>query len=286
MNNSVEEVVQEQVAPEVQAEQAKPQEIESLAKHELSVEEQARLQGWRPKEEFEGDPNQWKDAKHFLEVGESWKKQAALARELKELREQYKSLVEGQTQLQKMEYERAYHDIIAAKTRVASNPNPNLQEYERIIQRENELKQQMAQTQHQIEDPRVAVIKNSAAWAKFSLLNPWIDKTDPDSMYLRTKAQEYSAQMPLPQNEAEIDKNLTLLHNKMKADYGHLINRTLPQRPKTMPVTYSSGNGSSGDKYDDLSIGHKKAIEYLQSRPGDPAAIKKSVEAYLKSIKK
>lgn len=278
--------VEQEVAPEVKTEEVKPQEIESLAKHELSVEDQARLQGWRPKEEFEGDPNQWKDAKHFLEVGESWKKQANLARELKELREQYKSLVEGQATLQKMEYERAYNDIIAAKTRIASNPNPNLNEYERILERETALKQQMAQTQHQIEDPRVATIKSSSAWAKFTLLNPWVDKTDPDSMYLRTKAQEYSAQMPLPQNEAEIDKNLTLLHNRMKAEYGHIINKTLPVRPKTMPVTYSTGNSSSSSSYDNLSVGHREAIKYLESKPGDPAAIKKSVEAYLKSIKK
>lgn len=281
-NKEVSAVEQQETSKEA----PKEHEIQSLAKTELSIEDQARLQGWRPKEDFGGDPAEWKDAKHFLEIGESWRKQAALSKELKELREQFKHLVEGQAQLQKMEYERAYNDILAAKARLAASPNPNLAEYDQLKEKEFELKQSANKHSVPVVDPGVEAIKNTGAWAKFNMLNPWFNKNDADSQYLRAKAVEFAADFPLPKNEEDVDKQLTALHNKMRQEYGYLINKTSPQvRPRVMPVTDSGTKAGEESNYDYLHVGHQEAIKYLKSKNDTPENIQKSVEAYLKSIK-
>ena len=35
-----------------------------------SYEDEARNQGWKPKDEYEGDPTKWRPAKDFVERGE------------------------------------------------------------------------------------------------------------------------------------------------------------------------------------------------------------------------
>jgi len=44
----------------------------------------AREQGWKPKEEFEGDEGKWRPAKEFVERGELFGKIDTLGKELKE----------------------------------------------------------------------------------------------------------------------------------------------------------------------------------------------------------
>ena len=48
------------------------------------VDELARTMGWRPKEQFKGDPNLWKPAKDYIKAGAEI--QRGLSRDLKELR--------------------------------------------------------------------------------------------------------------------------------------------------------------------------------------------------------
>ena len=55
-------------------------------------ESQAREQGWKPKEEYEGDPNKWRPAKEFVERGELFTKIDSMGKELKETRKALKML--------------------------------------------------------------------------------------------------------------------------------------------------------------------------------------------------
>lgn len=291
MNNEVENVVEApqveaQVSPEVEVKPEQPKGLESLAKHEPSVEEQARAQGWRPKDEFQGNPADWKDAKHFLEIGESWKKQAALARELKELRSQFVNLAEDQAKIQKMEYERAYNDILATKAKMQADPHMNHQDYEKIIQKEMEVKAALAAQAKNPETEITQKIKSSGAWAKFTMLNPWYGKTDPTSQFLQSMAIQYSSQLPIPETEADIDRDLTKVHNYMQQEYGHIIASTKPKPvAKTMPVTYSPSSASDFD-YSNFKPAEQATIAYLESRAGTPEQIKESVAAYIKSLPK
>jgi len=82
-----------------------------------TYEDEARAQGWRPKEEYEGDPAKWRDAKSFVERGELFGKIDSMGKELKETRKALKLLQEHHTKVKETEYKRAVDELKALQKR-------------------------------------------------------------------------------------------------------------------------------------------------------------------------
>ena len=78
-----------------------------------SYETDAREQGWRPKEEWDGDPEKWRPAKEFVERGELFGKIDSMGKELKETRKALKMLQEHHTKVKETEYNRAIGELKA-----------------------------------------------------------------------------------------------------------------------------------------------------------------------------
>ena len=76
-------------------------------------EEQAKEQGWRPKDEYEGDPDKWRPAKEFVERGELFGKIDSVSKELKETRKAMKMLQEHHAKLKETEYKNALNELKA-----------------------------------------------------------------------------------------------------------------------------------------------------------------------------
>jgi len=74
-------------------------------------ESEAREQGWRPKDEWEGDPDKWRTAKEFTERGELFGKIDHMGKELKETRKALKMLQEHHTKVKETEYNRAIEEL-------------------------------------------------------------------------------------------------------------------------------------------------------------------------------
>jgi hypothetical protein len=76
-----------------------------------AYEAEAREQGWRPKDEWEGDPEKWRPAKEFAERGELFGKIDHMGKELKETRKALKMLQEHHTKVKETEYNRAIEEL-------------------------------------------------------------------------------------------------------------------------------------------------------------------------------
>lgn len=77
------------------------------------IEVEAREQGWKPKEEYEGDPAKWRPAKEFVERGELFGKIDHMGKELKETRKALKMLQDHHTKVRETEYNRALTELKA-----------------------------------------------------------------------------------------------------------------------------------------------------------------------------
>lgn len=77
------------------------------------IETEAREQGWKPKEEYEGDPAKWRPAKEFVERGELFGKIDHMGKELKETRKALKMLQDHHTKVRETEYNRALTELKA-----------------------------------------------------------------------------------------------------------------------------------------------------------------------------
>ena len=78
-----------------------------------AYETEALEQGWRPKDEWQGDPAKWRPAKEFVERGELFGKIDHMGKELKETRKALKMLQEHHTKVKEVEYQRAVEELKA-----------------------------------------------------------------------------------------------------------------------------------------------------------------------------
>jgi hypothetical protein len=105
----VEETKQVEVEKEVETTQTPEQ------KEYTQAEERAINEGWRPKEEWKGDEDDWKDAKTFLRDGELFRKIEEVKRENKNLRAAQLALKGHYEKVKETEYNRAIENLKAQK---------------------------------------------------------------------------------------------------------------------------------------------------------------------------
>ena len=74
---------------------------------EVSIEDRAREQGWRPVEEFEGDKSKWVSAETFVAKGELINKIESLGKELKNTKKAMAMLQDHHKQVKEAEFTRA-----------------------------------------------------------------------------------------------------------------------------------------------------------------------------------
>lgn len=79
------------------------------------IEQRANQQGWVPQDEWEGDPDQWRPAKEFLDRGELFKKIDEQNRTIKEFKKALEEFGKHHSKVQKVEYERAKADLLKSK---------------------------------------------------------------------------------------------------------------------------------------------------------------------------
>jgi len=72
-----------------------------------AAEEKAMEQGWVPQDQWEGDPEQWRPAKEFLDRGELFKKIEDQNRTIKEFKRALDDLKGHHSKTREVEYARA-----------------------------------------------------------------------------------------------------------------------------------------------------------------------------------
>lgn len=70
-----------------------------------AVEQKASTMGWKPKEEWEGDPNEWRSAKEFVDRQSLFDKIDSLKSTIWELKKDYKNVFDKVSQSERARYE-------------------------------------------------------------------------------------------------------------------------------------------------------------------------------------
>jgi hypothetical protein len=79
------------------------------------IEQRAADQGWRPKDEWDGEPDDWRTAREFLDRGEFFKKIDDQNRTIKELRKTQADFARHYERMKKTEFERAIETLKSQK---------------------------------------------------------------------------------------------------------------------------------------------------------------------------
>lgn len=86
-----------------------------------SVEDRAREQGWRPKEEYEGDPSKWVSAETFVAKGELIERIESMGKKLKESEKAVKMLADHHAKVKEVEFKRAVEFLKSQKKAAYEN---------------------------------------------------------------------------------------------------------------------------------------------------------------------
>jgi hypothetical protein len=130
--------------PEVQQKDEKKDEPNQSADHidnkiaegGNEVEEQARRSGWTPKDEFQGDPDKWVDAKEWIGRAPLYDDMRRLRRKARVLESTVNDLKKHYERVEQTAYQRAVEELKAEKLKALEEGN-----HRRVVEVDDELDQ-------------------------------------------------------------------------------------------------------------------------------------------------
>ena len=200
-------------------------------------EEKAREEGWKPKEEYEGDPTKWRPAKEFVERGELFGKIDTLGKELKDTKKALRMLQDHHSKVKETEYKRAVDELKALQKKHLEEGNSDgyLEATDLLtdIKAEQKAREQFEKSIPAQPDPRFVDWVNS---------NPWYAQDPKMREYADNVGAGYAARNP---NADPMDV-LAYVKGEVKERFANRFQN--PNRTKPTPV---EGSGNSAPKKED-----------------------------------
>lgn len=206
-----------------------------------SIEDRAREQGWKPKEEFEGDASKWVSAETFVAKGELIDRIEQLGKKLKDSEKTIKMLTEHHTRVKESEFKKAVEYLKSQKKQAYENGD-----VDKIIEIDEKLasvkETQKAQAvQDKINDEPEA----HPAFQSWVSENKWYES----DREMRADADAFGAAYASNNQDKTPQEVLEYVSKKIKKTYPEKF--TNPNRNKPTGVESGSGNrqGSSRDSF-------------------------------------
>ena len=212
------------------------------------VEEKASEQGWVPQDQWEGDPEQWRPAKEFLDRGELFKKIEDQNRTIKEFKRALDDLKGHHAKTQETEYARALATLKAQKRAALEEGDAAA-----VIQLDDEIdlvkdeQQRLKQTNVK---PTESVNPEFASWVD---KNKWYETNEPMKAYADALGRSLASKGMSPSAVLqEVEKQVKLeFPNKF----------TNPNRNKPGAVEGSSSKGGKGSDSFQLSDEERRVMQ-------------------------
>jgi len=194
----------EEISQEVIIESGEPS-----APQYSEVEQAAIDKGWRPKEEYNGDPAKWRSAETFLALDEPLKRIESQSKELKRVREALDALSTHHKKVKEVEYNRALKQLQEARKEAfrSGETDQAFQIEERIDELKAE-KENIVVPELAPETQEASVAPEFQAWVD---TNPWyqsnkIMRKVADEIGIELHAQGLTPKQVLKRVEEEIKK--------------------------------------------------------------------------------
>lgn len=264
----VEKEVVEAVEP---TEEVENEESKDSKPVKIDYEADARAKGWKPKAEFEGDPEDWSPAKAWLKTGEILDSLHSIKRESKETKETIAKLAKHNEEIERKAYEKAYHDLEAKQLRAAEVGN---------------LKEVKATTDQLIEmSSHIKAhkpYKNEVAEAgeKFISENgDWFNETTPENSAMKTYAVALENELMAKYPDLSVHKRLEMVSSDIKKSFSHRFSRDRPAQ-EVLAVQEASVRKPKADPFSQMPAHHQRIIKGLRRQLG----AKFNEKEYIKNV--
>ena len=248
-----------------QIEQKAP-EVKELTPTELKAKEQ----GWVPQEEWDGEPDQWRPAKEFLDRGELFKKIDDQSRTIKEFRKALVDMQKHNAKIAEVEYKRAYEALKQQKKEALLEGDADA-----VIDIDEKMDlvkdaQKAASAAPQVPDVQEPLHPAFNAWKD---RNGWYDT----NRAMRAFADRVGAEAAA--RGASVTDVLNIVEQEVKKEFADKF--TNPNRAKAPGVEGSSNKGGGKKDTFELTADERRVAErFIRTVPG------MTMEKYVADLKK
>jgi hypothetical protein len=221
---------------------AEQQTTESSAPSGPSIEDRAREHGWKPKEEYEGDPAKWVSAETFVAKGELIDRIESLGKKLKESEKTIKMLSEHHAKVKETEFKRAIDYLKSQKKAAYENGDVDkIIELDEKIAEFRETQKTMKQGEVQVQDAP----ESHPDFVSWVSENKWYKNNNEMKAEADAIGQAYANNNP----EVSPQKVLEYVTSRIKKLYPEEFQNQNKFRPSSVEGGSNSRHGISQDSF-------------------------------------
>jgi hypothetical protein len=237
------------------------------------IEQRALADGWVPKDQWDGDPDQWRPAKEFVDRGELIKKIESQGRTLKEFKRALEDFGKHHAKVREVEFERALSTLKAQKKDALE-----LGEMDKVVEIDERIDavkdaKRTATTQPVVNVPDVP--EGNPVFDNWTERNSWYKNNAAMRAYADRIGNELGAKGGISPTEL-----LSKVEAEVKKEFAHKFQN--PNRERASGVEGSSNRGT-GRKSDDIELSdfeRRAAERFIRTIPGY------TMEKYKSELKK
>lgn len=233
------------------------------------IEQRALDQGWRPKEEWSGEEEDFIDAKEFLRRGELFSKIDSQKRELNELKQAIKALQTHHEKVKETEYKRAIADLKAAKKDALE-----LGDAAAVVQIDDQI-DDLREAQLKEEKQQVKAPATPPEFNEFKSRNKWYDNDRDLTEYADFVGTRYAASNP----GTPLEDVFKHVEDQVKRQFPEKFQNQNRQRPNPVEGSTQGAGRKAGFTEADLTDDERTVMRTLV-RGGHMTK-----EQYLKEVK-
>jgi len=206
------------------------------------IEVRARELGWRPREEFHGDEEDFVDAKEFVQRQPLFEKIESQSKQLKNVQKTLEALKQHYGKVQETEYKRALAQLEAQRAEAISDADGNkaiqVERQIKNVEREFEQIKREQETNQSAPDPQEFISWKSK--------NTWYETDETMRMVADTYGTKLAKEGMAP---ADVLREVT---KKVRTEFAHKFRN--PNKDNAPDVSNSSPRGNSTPKEDNFQL--------------------------------
>jgi hypothetical protein len=260
-----------------QPEIALPLDVEVTSKEEIKAEptvkelteheKEAMARGWKPLEEFKGDPSEWKGAKAYLKDGERFASLISLQNDNKKMREAIGKLAEHNRKISELEYNKALNDLKSRQAEAAE-----IGDRSKVAELADKLidlskKQPEVEDVFAVDSQKDLEEQVQTAYKAFISENEWFKSKDPKFVDAITFAHNYDRQLRVNDPNLAPSEHLKLIEKATKERFSEVFNqKSTAANVAKVAIPSETGISVEDSKYlyNKLPSLHKTIVNELQ----------------------
>lgn len=203
------------------------------------IELRAKELGWRPKEEFSGEDDNFVDAKEFVQRQPLFEKIEHQSRELKNMKKSLNALQGHYTKVQEVEYQRALAALQASKAEAINEADG-----QRAVQIDAQIDKAKNEFQRIKQAEQAAPDNDPAEFVSWKEKNTWYEKDES----MRLLADAYG--LKLSKEGLSPPEVLKAVAKKVKDEFPHKFVNPNKANAPDVGVSGGSGRSSSNERFE------------------------------------